>query len=174
MIDNSVIGELHMLTQSKLKELLHYDPETGLFIWLIKPRIGVKSGVVAGFTTVHGYIHIGIDLREYKAHRLAWLYVHGRWPKHQIDHINHIRDDNRLINLREATQQENNKNLSIRSDNTSGVAGVHWYKATSRWMTYIFVGGKRVFLGYFDDKLDAICARKSAEIKYDYHENHGR
>ena len=160
-----------MITQKELKELLHYDPETGVFMWVVL-RQGVRNGGVAGSMS-YGYIRIKVKGRSYQAHRLAWLSIHGKWPKEQIDHINHIRDDNRIENLREATNQENQRNASMKKNNKSGITGVYWYKRDNKWLAYIMTGGKLINLGYFTDKFEAICARKSAEKKYGYHENHG-
>ena len=162
-----------MLTQTKLKEILYYDPETGLFTWLILAGKRVKIGDIAG-SLCQGYLSIMIYGKSYKAHRLAFLYMTGSWPKEQIDHINHVRDDNRWINLREATNQENCKNQSRSKNNTSGVCGVIWHKQHKKWMAYIMTDSKQKHLGLFVDKLEAICARKSAEIKYVFHENHGK
>ena len=173
MIDNSVIGELHMITQSELKELLHYDPETGIFIRLISFTNKVKAGGVAGWNSSHGYIKISVKSQTYYAHRLAWLYIHGVWPK-QIDHINHNPSDNRLVNLRETTQQENAKNASMKNTNKSGVTGIHLHEPSNKWRAYITVDGKAIHLGCFSIKNDAIKTRKEAEIKYGFHANHGR
>jgi len=104
---------------------------------------------------------------------LAWLYVYGTMPKEQIDHINHVRDDNRIINLREVTHSENHKNRTKQSNNTSGVTGVHWLEEKERWQAYIKGDDKKIHLGTFKNKNDAISARKEAEIKYNYHSNHG-
>jgi hypothetical protein len=157
-----------MLTQAKLKEVLHYDPETGDFTWRKK---GEKR---AGCTTSHGYQRIILARKEYKSHRLAWLYVYGEFPKEQIDHINGVRDDNRIKNLRPVSNTENTKNGKRRCTNTSGVTGVCWFKLNKCWGAYINADGKRVFLGLFEDLILAVAARKSAERQYEYHPNHGR
>lgn len=160
-----------MLTQERLKELLKYDSNTGIFTW-IKASQGIKASSQAG-CKANGYILIGIDYQLYQAHRLAWLYIYGSLPKKQIDHINHNRADNRIINLREVTHQENTKNAPKRKTNTSGVTGVSWDKDTNKWRSQITINGKATYLGIFSDKLDAICARKSAENKNGFHKNHG-
>ena len=169
--DNS-LTENCMVTQEELKELLHYNPDTGIFT-RIASRGSVKAGYIAGCLDKDGYITIKINCKTYKAHRLAWFYVHGKWPKHKIDHINHVRADNRIANLRCATCRENNKNSSLRKDNTSGVCGVCWYRPKKKWASQIMVNGMNVCLGYFTDKFEAICARKSADNKHGYHANHG-
>ena len=115
-----------MITQKELKDLLHYDPETGVFTWLKSGKGRKANGETRGLT--NGYFTIRINWRQYKAHRLAWLYVYGVWPKGQIDHINHNTTDNRIANLREVTNQENHRNMSLSKNNTSGVTGVYWGK----------------------------------------------
>lgn len=144
-----------MLTQEKLKSILSYYPETGEFIWLKKLSIRVVVGSNAGYVSDAGYILIGIEGTEYRAHRLAWLYMTGAWPIEQIDHRNRIRDDNRWKNLREATSGENKQNLGTRSNNTSGCTGVSWEKRTKKWAGYINVDGRRFNLGRFSDVEEA-------------------
>ena len=97
------------LSQKYLREALHYDPDTGIFTWKVATASCVKVGAEAGCVKNDGYRAIGMGGKSYKAHRLAWLYVHGEWPKEQIDHINHIRTDNRMENLRPASGGENAK-----------------------------------------------------------------
>ena len=162
-----------MTTQSELKEALNYNPETGVFTWIISRGNGVKSGDVAGYIMLNGYASIRIGKISYLSHRLAFLYVYGRWPK-EIDHINHDKSDNRWVNLREVSKQENQRNRSMNKNNTSGVAGVGWDKKNNRWEAQIKAKGKSIKLGRFIDKFEAICARKSANNKYGFHENHGR
>ena len=161
-----------MITQERIKKLLSYDPDYGVFTRLTSAG-GFVKGTKAGSNHNAGYLRIGIDGREYLCHRLAWLYVTGELPK-QIDHINHIRTDNRWCNLRSVDSQENHKNTSIRKDNKSGAIGVHWNKEKKRWGSQININKKTVHIGYFADKFEAICARKSEEFKCGFHENHGR
>ena len=163
----------NLLTSERLKELLHYDPSTGLFIRKTKVTGSVNIGDIAGHG-VHGYIVIEINSMPYRAHRLAWLYVYDVWPKEYIDHVNHIRDDNRITNLREVTRTLNQRNRTKRKDNKSGMTGVYPYGVSGKWGVNIGDDGKQVYLGCFFDKFEAICCRKSAENKYGYHENHGR
>lgn len=161
------------MTGQELREALNYNPQTGVFTWLkLKAHNKTKNGDVAG-TYCGRYLRIKINYEAHYAHCLAWLYMTDVWPKDQIDHINHIRDDNRFVNLREATSQENNRNASLRKDNTSGVTGVKWYKRYGKWNAQIRINGKDKNLGYFDDKFEAICIRLSANNKHGYHPNHG-
>lgn len=161
------------LTQERLKELLNYEPETGVFTWRVG-RGSAKKGEVAGNLHTKGYVHISVDGEVYKAHRLAWLYLHGSFPQNQIDHINGVRRDNRLSNLRCVSNAENGRNRKKQCTNTSGLNGVCFDKSSGKLMARIVVEGKRIYLGCFDNMLDAAVARKSAELKYDYHCNHGR
>jgi len=123
-----------MLTQDELKKILHYDPATGIFTWRERTSIRVIPGMRAGYDRGgRGYIWIKVGGRHYPAHRLAWFYVHGRWPTHEIDHINAVRDDNRITNLREATRRQNHQNRRIGPSNKSGIKGVSWEKSRGMW-----------------------------------------
>jgi len=161
------------LTQKELMKDLSYDCDTGIFIRKIS-RSNVNIGDIAGGTEKNGYRVIRLKGKKYKAHRLAWLYIYGKFPDDQIDHINHIRNDNRISNLRSVTRSENLKNQSMFKNNTSGFSGVKWDKRDKVWKSQIGVNGKRIHLGEFTDKQDAIKARKEANIKYGFHENHGK
>ena len=161
-----------MLTQERLKEILHYCPEIGAFTWL-KSMGRCRAGGFAGCKDLHGYIMVGIDKKLYAAHRLAFLYMTGSLPKDHTDHINQVRHDNRWKNIREVTQAGNNKNKSVRKDNKSGFNGVYWCKHLNKWVSQIGIDGKIISLGNFMEKSDAIEARKAANIKYGFHTNHG-
>lgn len=124
-------------------------------------------------TDTHGYKFGAIFGKNYRAHRVIWAMTFGAWPDGQIDHINGNRSDNRIENLRVVSNAENQRNSKIRSTNTSGAAGVSWNKRCAKWQARITVNHKRIHLGYFGNKDDAIAARKSAEIKYGFHPNHG-
>lgn len=163
---------MNKLTQKRLKELLKYDKKSGIFTRKTG-RGGKKANDIAGSLHKTGYIIINVDEKSYQAHRLAWLYVYGEMPKEQIDHINHIKTDNAIKNLRMATQKENSKNMSKSKKNTSGVTGVHWHNVAKRWCARINVDGKKIHLGLFAQFSDAVNARKNAEILHGYHENHG-
>ena len=162
------------ITQKELKEVLHYDADSGVFTWLASRGNSVKVGAVAGCVDkVHGYMRIQINEKRYSAHRLAFLYQEGKLPPDEIDHINHSRDDNRFVNLRQVTRVENGRNKSIHSNNKSGFTGVYWDKAGNKWKAYININGKSKHLGRFTDMDDAIIARKKANIEFGYHPNHG-
>lgn len=154
-----------IITQSALKELLHYCPETGIFRWRVSLGTA-KAGSVAGYLDGNGYQQIGIQGKPYLAHRLAWLYEFGEFPPNDLDHKNRVRSDNRICNLRPATKAENNQNCSMRRDNTSGHVGVYWYKRDKKWRAKIQINRKTTQLGRFTNLEDAIAARKAAELKY--------
>ena len=144
-----------MLNQQRLQEFLSYDPETGVFTWIMQCG-NVKKGGVAGGKKSDGYIHIRLDGIDYKAHRLAWLYIYSEFPEKYLDHINEVKDDNRIINLRLATEQENQHNQSYpRTDNTSGFRGVSWKKHHQKWHAQIAINGKNKHLGFFNSAEEA-------------------
>ena len=151
--------------QQRLKEVLHYDPETGVFTWLVATGSRIKVGDVAGYVQPGGYRYIGIDKRRHLAHRLEWLYVHGDWPPEQLDHKNRSRSDNWITNLRLAAPAENNQNLSLARNNTSGHQGVCWAKAKGKWTAQIAVNNKNICLGYFTDISEAIAVREAAKAE---------
>ena len=159
-----------MITQKELKNLLHYCPETGAFTWIYSAG-AKKAGSSAG-SKKSGYIYIQIDKVIYKAHRLAWLYMCGIWPKN-IDHINHVKSDNKFLNLRNTSHRENMRNRTISKNNKSGINGVFFYKRDSIWVAQIEIDRINIYLGRFKDKFEAICARLSANNKYGFHKNHG-
>lgn len=136
------------LTQSRLKELLNYNPDTGEFSWLVAAG-RVMRGAKAGHLHSGGYRHIQIDGKVYRAHRLVWLYMTGAWPSDQIDHRNVVRDDNRWDNLREATNAENCQNANLYKNNRSGFMGVAWESRRQKWKAAIMVAGRHKHLGYF-------------------------
>ena len=174
-----------MITQKQLKELLDYDPETGLFTWLERSldkfkseKIGIRwntkfSGKITGCLHSSGYKIITINNHPYRSHRLAWLYVYGEIPE-TIDHINHDRTDNRIINLRNTCSIGNARNSKLRENNKSGVMGVVWVEKQNKWRVLIYDNRKQIHLGYFADFLSAVCKRKSEELNFNYHENHGK
>lgn len=157
------------LAISRLKELLIYDASTGLFHWR-ENRSGSKRNQKpsAGNLNSIGYIDIRIDGVLFRAHRLAWAYAHGEFPDGLIDHINRIRSDNRLCNLRKADLKQNAYNSKIRKSSVSGHKGISWDKSRGKWKSYGFINGKQVFLGRFDELSEAIKARENfAKEHYD-------
>ncbi len=166
------------ITQEQLKERIHYNKDTGILTWKNSSAWNIKDGHIAGTLTSYGYIQINIKIDGiallYRAHRLAWLYEHGEFPRGQIDHINHNRSDNRLCNLRDVTHMTNKRNQPIRRDNKSGFTGVVWAKSIKRWLASITVDGKMINLGCYKDKNEAICAKLHANRLYKFHANHGK
>ncbi|MCO9872104.1 HNH endonuclease [Salmonella enterica subsp. enterica serovar Reading] len=151
-----------------------FEYRNGKLFWSISPSRGVKSGSQAGCKHPYGYMHVRYKGRNYKVHRAIWEMHYGAIPDGMtIDHINHVRDDNRIDNLRVVSMHENNKNASKRNDNTTGVTGVYWRKDRSEWQAKIYTDGKQVHIGYFNDFQSAVNARLSAEKKFGFHQNHG-
>lgn len=162
-----------MLTQSELKALLDYNPDTGIFTWLVRPNNFVKIGQVAGALNGRGYLTIRVNYVHYPAHRLAFLWMIGTWPKNETDHINGVRTDNRWTNLRDVTKSENIQNLGgPRADNASGFIGVHFAKDRGAWRAGIRVNGKHHNLGYFNTPEAAHAAYLKA--KHELHPTHQR
>jgi hypothetical protein len=161
-----------MITQSQLKEVIKYDPNTGVFAWA-KSRPGAKKGSVAGVKLTSRYIQIMIYRHKYSAHRLAWLYVHGEFPKKQIDHIDGNPSNNCISNLRDVDQCDNAKNQKLYCTNTSGAAGVYVHKLSGKWYAQIKICGTNTHLGFFSTFDDAVSARSEAETLNGYHKNHG-
>ncbi len=154
------------LTQEKLKELLNYNTKTGIFTWKVSRKNWVKVNQVAGCKNNTGYIQIYVCCKPYKAHRLAWLYMTGRWPKTGIDHINCIKNDNRWKNLREATKSQNMQNSKKQLNCTSGYKGVDFYKNYNKWRARIKINGKETLLGYYDDIKEAKKAYNDTAKKH--------
>ena len=138
-----------MITQKQLKQLLHYDPTTGVFRWRVSRSNGVKIGDIAGWNGGKGYACLSVGGKIYKAHRLAWLYMTGNWPAEEIDHIDCCRNNNKFSNLREATRSQNRCNSKIHPSNTSGYKGVSWHTRYNKWIAHIKINNKKIYLGYF-------------------------
>lgn len=138
------------LTLARLKEVLSYDSSTGEFTRLDNIHRPDLAGNPAGSVGSDGYCSISVDGRRYKAHRLAWFYVHGRWPSALMDHRNLRRADNRIDNLREATSAQNISNSGPRNNNVCGFKGVVLAKHVGRWKARITVNRRAIHLGYFD------------------------
>lgn len=152
------------LTAARLRELLDYNPETGLFTWAISRR-GCRKGDPTGKPHRNGYIMIGVMYRHRLAHRLAWLHTYGDWPTGEIDHINGIRSDNRIANLRDVSTAVNRQNLrAARSDNHhTGLLGV--YKNHGQWSARVQVNGTQHYLGSFSTPEEAHSAYLAAKRK---------
>ncbi|HBW8811895.1 TPA: HNH endonuclease [Klebsiella pneumoniae] len=169
-----------------LHQCFSYNPKTGIITWKPRPRIHFSTervfntwhsrfcGKEAGCLNINGYLEIGIQGRLMKAHRIAWALSYRVYPEGFIDHINGVRNDNRLINLRDVDRVGNGRNSARHKNNISGVCGVHWRLRDNRWVASINHAGGQIHLGYYESLIDAVAARKSAEFKYGYHENHGR
>jgi hypothetical protein len=148
-----------MITQDRLKELLNYDPDNGIFTWKIKTN-KVNIGDIAGNVSValKGYVKIGIDKKQYWAHRLAFLYITGSLPKEHVDHIDGNPNNNKWDNLRSCSRNENYQNRSRKKNSTSKYLGVSWGKKSNKWQSRIQVNGKVNYLGCFDTEESAYAA----------------
>lgn len=162
-----------MITQDRLKEVIRYDPESGVFTWKNKTCKRVVVGGEAGGRTSHGYRVIRIDGDLTYGHRLAFLYMTGEIPEY-VDHINGIRDDNRWDNLRSATSAQNSWNMNHTGKGKSGIKGVHWSELHKKWRVRLKVNGKGMSFGLWDDleaaELVAILAREKYHGEF---ANHG-
>ena len=179
-------------SQEILLQLLRYDPASGKLTWKdrdvswfnstgrMKPAQVCKTWNMRYANTAainsadkQGYLCGAILGESAKAHRVIWKMVHGT-DAEQVDHINGVTNDNRLENLRSVSQVENSRNMRVYADNHSGVFGVVWHKRIAKWAAQIKVNQAPLHLGYFDLFWDAVAARKEAEVKYGFHDNHGR
>jgi hypothetical protein len=154
------------LTAQRLRELLDYNPDTGTFTWRVDRHVRAKAGDQAGGLDISlGYWKIGIDGKGYRGHRLAWLHVHGEWPKWQIDHINGVRSDNRIVNLRDVPPLLNKQNRVGPSKAASGFRGVSKMTGCRGWRAEIKVKYKGIHLGIFDTPEEAHAAYLDAKRK---------
>ncbi len=156
------------LTQEEVMELLHYDPETGIFTNKVTRGSKAVRGAVAGHIHSLGYLIIRIRGVDYFAHRLAYLVMVGCQPPYAIDHRDGNPLNNSWANLRLAPGNLNHKNRRVAKNSTSRITGVNWHAHHKKWRARIGVEGKMRFLGYYDKKVDAAIARWNAEIKYGY------
>jgi hypothetical protein len=136
-----------MLTHDVLKGVLDYYPDSGIF--KSRNKTSKKpAGSVVGCIGTHGYLVIAVKGRSYLAHRLAWFYMHGEWPKDLIDHVNGVKVDNRFVNLRECSKSQNGQNSKARKS-FSGVKSVEWHTGAGKWRVRMEVAGKRHHIGFF-------------------------
>lgn len=181
------MAEKSLITPEDLRKLVHYDPETGELQWRERSLEWFKSRRSCKVWNKRyswkpcfnvpgsdGYGHGRVMGNNLLGHRVAWAVHFGKWPDGQIDHINGDRIDNRLCNLRVVEPGANSRNRKRTVLNTSGVAGVHFNKKQQVWIATINHNGRPVHLGCFKHFPDAVSVRKEAEVKYDYHPNHGR
>ena len=162
-----------MLTADRLRQILEYDPGTGIFRWKFdpakKPNINSRDirRAAAGSLRGSGRRVIKIAGRPYYCSRLAWLYIHGEWPDPEADHENGIKNDDRINNLRVSTRSQNQHNVGITNRNTSGRKGVHWNKRYQKWQAEIVVAGRKQYLGRYDDlDLAAEAYRTAARLHH--------
>ena len=180
-------GEHERVAPEILRRLLTYDPETGRLYWRARTRdlCGDETAWkrwnrnyagTEAFTarTTAGYLKGKVLDKTCLAHRVAWAIVHGAYPAEHIDHINHDKTDNRLVNLRAVSGAENHKNRKLPQDNKSGMVGVLRDVTRARWRAYFCADSKRTTLGYYHCFARAASARKTAEAQHGYHQNHGR
>lgn len=155
----------------KLRKILRYDPSTGILWWMLRDdvpkQVNTRLAGKVAFTSVNdkGYLHGGIHGRSYVAHRVAWALHYGEWPVNHIDHINGVRTDNRIENLRQATNSQNLMNRGKQENNTSGYKGVYFNKEKNKWQAHIHSGGENIYLGRFSTPEAAHDAYSFAAIK---------
>lgn len=158
--------------QELLNQAFQYDPETGSLQYRNLSASG-KAGECATHLHSRGYLNVSIGRKQYLAHRVIYLMMKGEWPEF-IDHINHCRTDNRWENLRNVTQEDNNRNMSAQQNSTTGVVGVSLHKPTGKFRAYISINSRAKHLGLFDTLEAAKAARDEASGKAGYHLNHGK
>ena len=149
-----------------IKRALTYEPATGYFIWAEKVARKVVVGSRAGRLTPSGYRRVGIYGREFAEHRLAWLFVYGVEPPNEVDHINGVRNDNRIVNLRLATRAENGRNVGPRPSNQLGLKGVYWNLEKGKFQARITVDGKNLYLGRYLTAEEAAAAHDRAAVEH--------
>ena len=159
-----------MTLEEKLKCSLSYDPDTGEIKW--KERFN-KSNALSS-PKPDGYLRGCFYGKHLRAHRVAWLLYYGSWPNGHIDHVNGVRYDNRIENLRDVSPAENQRNQKLNSRNTTGFCGVGLYKPNGKYQAKYTRNGKTISLGYFHTIEDAVMARQRADEEVGFHPNHGR
>lgn len=155
----------HTMTAEEARQLFSYNPETGDLAWRIN-RGRIRAGTLIRAPSVQGYYQVMYRNRNYRAHRVAWLIYYGEWPLLELDHINGIRNDNRIANLREAYHSENCRNGRLRSTNSSGFKGVSWHKASGKWHAQITVDGTTRHLGLHKTAEEAHAAYRKAAAEH--------
>lgn len=165
-----------MLGYREALELFRYDYETGVLYWRWRVNNRVPKTLEAGAQNKsNGYLYVKVHGRRYLVHRVVMLMCYGFCGEGlDVDHINHVRNDNRLVNLRFVTRRENQRNQSLSSKNTSGVTGVCFLKARKKYMAQIRVDGENIFLGRFETLEEAAAARAEANLKYKFNNTHGK
>lgn len=151
-----------MITQERLKELFYYHPSSGDFVRLVSVSSNTKAGDQAGCPDKLGYLVIRVDGVLYKAHRLAWLYVHGEWPPAGIDHEDTVENHNWITNLRPANQSQNCCNIGLRADNTSGHKDIKWRPKRNKFTVEVQFEKKSRYVGIYSKLEDAVVARDEA------------
>lgn len=162
------LSRKHAITQDRLKEILHYDPETGVFTNRVS-RSGVYEGEIAGSKNGKGYWFVCVDGVNIPAHQAAWFYMTGEWPPTLIDHEDQCKTNNVWGNLRLANNAENCRNVRVNKRNKTGVRGVLYRERKGRnpeWWASIRVDRKLIHLGIFRSLADAAAVRREAELKY--------
>jgi hypothetical protein len=153
------------LTSDRLKQVLAYNRETGIFTW--RKTLGrCRAGAEAGTIRTNGYRYIGVDGVHYLAHRLAWLYEHGSWPASDLDHRDRRRTNNAISNLREVIGAGNQGNSGIWATNTSGYRGVYHDRRRGTWNAYIRRQNRKHHLGCFGSPEAAAAAYDRAAIEH--------
>lgn len=161
----------------KWEDYFRYDTNTGKLYWRVTNSNRAPAGSEVASVRNCGYVCVRLRGRTFLAHRIIWGMMNPEnklQPGEEIDHIDHNRENNLLSNLRKTTRKENSRNLSLARNNTSGVTGVSFDKTRGKWRAEIKVEKKLIHLGRFETIDGAIAARKAAEVKYGFHENHGK
>jgi hypothetical protein len=157
-----------MITQERLKQLLHYDPDTGVFTRIQSNRAD-RLGKQPGSRNTKGHVQIRLDGTLYVAHRLAWLYTNGEFPVNQLDHIDGDKTNNKIANLREATNKQNQENVPLQVNNTSGYRGVSFDKRLKKFRAYVCHNRQQITLGFFVTSELAAAAAKNARDRFFTH-----
>lgn len=170
----SMSADEALILREKIMAVLEYNPLTGMFRWKKRSNTRCAEGWFEGSKCSAGYTQVCVFGNHLTGHQVAWLIYHGTVPKHEIDHENRNRSDNRILNLRDIPHGKNNKNNKMSRSNTSGHTGVYFSKNENKWNAAIHVDYRKINLGRFNTKAEAISARKAAELKYGFSTNHGK